>query len=229
MGSTVFSQFVDDAAKIKESGRWAELNGRMAQMAAEPGAGNEWYVQLLGQLCYQVLSEYSSLKRAYDEQTNGDAALIAWRARNLLELSVWATYFSESRDNARRLYEDAGRDAYDLLSIFQKRGQTRGQSSDWLSSLAGGKDDLVGRAAREGITTLDVRYLHVEAAAADCGLEDQYKIMSKVLSKFVHPTALQILGIVDDAKHSLQRDCFFGLGCLFFAGAFSALEKSVSI
>ena len=104
-------------------------------------------------------------------------------------------------------------------------GQKSGESSDWLSPLASGKIDLTARAAREGITTLDVRYMGVDDAAADSGLKDHYKIMSKMLSKFVHPTALQILGIIDDAKLSLQRECFFSLGCLFFTGAFSALEN----
>ncbi len=225
MDNPVFSKFVADAANIKESGRWTALNERIFQMADKPGAGNEWYVQLFGQLCYQVLSEYNSLKHTYDEKQNGDASLLAWRARNLLELSVWATYFTKSRDNARRLYEDAGRDAHELVGIFEMWGQKSGESSDWLSPLASGKIDLTARAAREGITTLDVPYMGVDDAAADSGLKDHYKIMSKMLSKFVHPTALQILGIIDDAKLSLQRECFFSLGCLFFTGAFSALEN----
>ncbi|MGH7076310.1 MAG: hypothetical protein ACREFD_19240 [Stellaceae bacterium] len=194
-------------------------------MAAKPEAGTGWYVQLFGQLCYQVLSEYSALKRAYDDEQNGEAALLAWRARNLLELSVWATYFSKSSDNARRLYEDAGRDAGELFGTFEKWGQKSGQSSNWLNSLASGIAGLAARAQGEGITTLDVRYMRVDDAAATCGWKDQYKIMSKMLSKFVHPTALQILGVDDDAKQSLQRECFFSLGCLFFTGAFNALEN----
>ncbi len=79
MNNPEFSRFVTDAANIKESGRWAALNERIVQMAANPGAGNEWYVQLFGQLCFQVLSEYRSLKRDYDENRSGDAALLAWR------------------------------------------------------------------------------------------------------------------------------------------------------
>jgi hypothetical protein len=69
--------------------------------------------------------------------------------------------------------------------------------------------------------------MRVEDAASKCGIADHYRIMSKVLSKFVHPTALQILDVVDDSKHELQRDSFFGLGCLFFVGAFSTMENLV--
>jgi hypothetical protein len=225
MGDPVFSKFAADAANIKESGRWTALNEHILQMAKKPEAGNEWYVQLFGQLCYQVLSEYSSLKRAYDEKQNEDVSLVAWRARNLLELSVWATYFTKSSDKARRLYEDAGRDAHELFGIFETWGRKSGQSFDWLSPLASFKTDLAERAAREGVTKLDAGYMRVDIAAADCGLQDHYKIMSKMLSKFVHPTALQILGVADDAKLAMQREWFFSLGCLFFTGAFTALEN----
>jgi hypothetical protein len=220
-----FSQFIANAASIKESGRWTALNERITKMAANPGLGNEWYVQLFGQLCYQVLSEYSSLKRVYDEKQNRDASLLAWRSRNLLELSVWATYFAKSMANARRLYEDAGRDAHELIGVFEAWGQKSGQSPDWLNSLENGKINIATHAANEGITTLDDRYMSVDNAAADCGMASHYKVFSKMLSKFVHPTALQILGRIDDVKLSLQREVFFSLGCLFFTGAFTALEN----
>jgi hypothetical protein len=102
------------------------------------------------------------------------------------------------------------------------------QSSDWLLPLASGKQDLLKRAAAEGIATLDARYMRIEAAVEECGFKDQFKVMSKMLSKFVHPTAMQILGVSDDAKHALQRDWFFGLGCTFFFGAFGVLEGGIS-
>lgn len=63
-------------------------------------------------------------------------------------------------------------------------------------------------------------------AAEKCGLAEPYKTLSKLLSKFVHPTALQILGVSDDATLAKQRECFFGLGCMFFCNAILALESS---
>jgi hypothetical protein len=45
-----------------------------------------------------------------------------------------------------------------------------------------------------------------------------------MLSKFAHPTAMQILAPPDEVKAVLQKDCFFSQGCLFFSGAFQALE-----
>ncbi|MGO4569333.1 DUF5677 domain-containing protein [Rhizobium sp. 2YAF20] len=222
-----FAKLVDDAANVKTSGRWGAMDAKIKRLAATPGDGNEWYVQLFGALCCQVFSEYHQLETAYSDGRE-NASLLAWRARNLLELSVWSKYFTTSRVHARRLYEDAGRDVLDLFSAFEKWGQATAQSTDWLGPLASGKQELSQRAAAEGIETLEGSYKSVAKAAEDCGISDHYRLFFKMLSKFAHPTAMQILGVPDEARHSLQRDFFFSHGCLFFAGAFAALESEAS-
>lgn len=113
-----FSRLVNDAADIAASGRWATVNVRIEALAANPGEGNAWWVELFAGLCSQSFSEYVSLQRAYDAKQNADAALLAWRARNLLELSVWSTYCAKGRENARRVYEDAGRDVRGIYDAF---------------------------------------------------------------------------------------------------------------
>ena len=228
MDNSLLSQFVADAANIKESGRWAAMNEKIVCLAKNPGVGKAWQVQLLGALCFQVFSEYRRLQDARAAERT-DPSLLAWRARNLLELSVWSAYFAKSCENAWRLYEDAGRDAKNVLDVFERWGKGTGQPVDWLSPIADGKDDLSRRAASEGIESLDGRYMRVEDAAGECGLKDMFKVMNKMLSKFAHPTAMQILGMADDEKQSLQRDTFYALGCCFFVGAVSALEKSVPL
>jgi hypothetical protein len=222
-----FAKFVDDAANVKTSGRWDAINAKITRLATKPGVGNEWYVQLFGALCFQVFSEYHLLEHAYGAG-RGNASLLAWRARNLLELSVWSRYFTKSREHARRLYEDAGRDVLDILSAFEKWGQATAQSTDWLGPIASSKQDLSQRAAAEGIETLEGSYKRVAEAAKDCGMSDHYTLTFKMLSKFTHPTAMQFLGAPDEARHALQRDCFFSQGCLFFTGAFVALESEAS-
>jgi hypothetical protein len=222
-----FAKHVADAANVKSSGRWAAMNAKIERLAEKPGVGNEWYVQLFGGLCYQVFSEYHLIESAYgDERQN--ASLLAWRARNLLELSVWSRYFTNGRKEARRLYEDAGRDVLDMIGAFEKWGQTTAQSSDWLDPLASGKQELSQRAPAEGIETLEGSYKRVADAARDCGMGEHFSLGFKMLSKFAHPTAMQILGPPDETKHALQRDCFFSQGCLFFTGAFVALESEAS-
>jgi hypothetical protein len=225
--SPEFAKFVNDAADVKTSGRWSAMNAKIERLAAKPGAGNEWHVQLFGSICYQVLSEYHQLERAYSAESE-NASLLAWRARNLLELSVWSKYFVTSRENARRLYEDAGRDILDLVSAFEKWGRATAQSTDWLDPLASGKQDLSQRATADGIETLEGSYKLVADAAKECGMGDHFAVSFKMLSKFAHPTAMQILAATDEEKHALQRDCFFSQGCLFFTGAFVALESETS-
>lgn len=220
-----FAQHVNSAAVIKSSGRWAAINATIKHMAANPEAGNEWYVHLFGGLCFQVLSEYSAIERAYTDNRKRDVSMIAWRARNLLELSVWATFFAKSKENARRLYEDAGRDTYQIFAAFEKWGQTRPQQADWLEPIATGKRDLTHRAAAEGIDTLEGGYHPVRLAAEECGMKDHYVVANKMLSKFADPTAMQILDATDEVQRDLQRDCFFSQGCLYFTGAIIALES----
>jgi plasmid stabilization system protein ParE len=132
MDDPVFTRFVEAADEIRTSGRWAAVNAAVERLAGNPGAGNEWYVQVVGGLCFCVFSEYLSLKRAYEDDRHRDSSLLAWRARNLLELSVWSIYAAKSRENARRLYEDAGRDARDVLSAFSNWGVDTAQTADWI-------------------------------------------------------------------------------------------------
>jgi hypothetical protein len=220
-----FSKLVQDAAEIATSGRWSAVNTAIKRQAANAGVDNAWYVQVFGALCFKVFSEYLMLKSAHTESREGDASLLAWRARNLLELSVWSVYFSKSKENARRIYEDAGRDALGVFSAFETWGKATAQDSDWLQLFTSAKQDLSQRAESEGIETLDGSYKQVHEAAKECGMGDHFRLMFRMLSKFAHPTAMQVLSLPDEAKNILQRDCFFSQGCLFFTGAFAALES----
>jgi Family of unknown function (DUF5677) len=220
-----FAKLIDDAANVATSGRWAAVNAEITRLAANPGEGNEWYVQLIGSLCSQVFSEYLHLKNAYAAE--GDVSLLAWRARNLLELLVWSMYCSKSRENAHRLYEDAGRDVLGLFSAFETWGQAEAQPPNWLKPLATAKQALSQRATADGIENLDGSYKRVSDAAKECGIGEPYAVYFKILSKFAHPTSMQILAPPDEAKYALQRVCFFSRGCLFFKTAFVFLESAL--
>jgi hypothetical protein len=50
-----------------------------------------------------------------------------------------------------------------------------------------------------------------------------------MLSKFAHPTAMRILAPPDEKREALQRDRVFSQGCLFFTGAFHALEGQLRV
>lgn len=103
-------RFPEAADDIRVSGRWAALNTRIEELAANPDQGNAWQTQLFGRLASEMFSEYLLLRESYLAPRRGDVPLLAWRARNLLELSVWATYCATSRDQARKWYVAALRD-----------------------------------------------------------------------------------------------------------------------
>jgi hypothetical protein len=153
-----------------------------------------------------------------------DAALLAWRARNLLELSVWSTYCAKTRENARRVYEDeaathaasmtpSSSGAWQLqrqaIGSIQLRLRSRispnGRSSWMVSSLW---TDLTSRSAKPQRNAVS----------------EHFSLSFKMLSKFAHPTAMRILAAPDEKRERVQRDLFFSHGCLFFTGAFHALE-----
>jgi hypothetical protein len=218
------SRLIDLAANIAASGRWKIVDEKITHLAANPGKGDAWWVQVFACLWYQVSSEYSLLKSAYADKKRRDVALLAWRARNLLELSVWCRYCVQSRENAFRFYEDAGRDVAGIFDAFTKWGVATAQDSEWLDPIANAKQDLSSRATAVGVNSVDGPYKEVRDAAQDCGLGEHFRVSFKMLSKFAHPTAMQILGPADETQASLQMDHFFSEGCLFYTGAFEAFE-----
>jgi hypothetical protein len=222
------SRLVDQAAEIASSGRWTAINDRIEALAPHPDAGNAWWLQLFGALCSQNFSEYLHLKKTYENQGRDETPELAWRARNLLELCVWSIYCAKNRQNARRFYEDAGRDVQGIFDAFIKWGTVTAQPSDWSDPLAVAKLDLANRALRnDGIQSLDGPYTRVGDAAKECGIGDHFAVSHKMLSKFAHPTAMCILAPYDEHREVVQRDLFFSQGCLFFTGAFNAVEGAL--
>ena len=217
---------VNFADQITTSGRWNALNNAIERLA-KIYAGREdlWYLQTLSGLTFLILTEYSRLKEANGDKRRDTVSLVAWRARNLLELAVWAVYCSGGVEKVRRLFEDAGRDETDMYNAFQKWGKATAQDANFISRFAGAKQDLAQRAAAEGIEELDASYMRAASAAKEIGMGDHFAVGTKLLSKWAHPTAMQILNVEDGEKINLQRECFFSLGCLHFTGAFTAVER----
>lgn len=223
-----FADFVQQADEIKTSGRWKALNEKVRCLADNNNGYDAWQVQVLAALCAQNFSEYLALKKAY-EDSGSEPSLIAWRARNLLEISVWSLYCAQSTENARVFYEDAGRDVVGIYDAFTKWGKTTSQDDDWLGPIDGAKQDISARAASEGIESLEGAFKQVREAAASCKIGDHYRVSYKLLSKFAHPTAMVIMSTPDSEKEKLQKDIFYNEGCISFVNGFGALEGVLSV
>jgi hypothetical protein len=219
-------RWVDEANPIRAGGRWEAVNANIRELCANPGAGNGWWVEVISSLCASSFSEYLSLKGAYEEPRS-EPSLIAWRARNLLELSVWSIYCSSDTDNARRLHIDAGRDVLGIFGAFSKWSAATGHEHIDVRTFDEAEHELLTRSAAQGIESLDGAYKSVSEAAKEIGMGEHFALSNKLLSKFAHPTAMQILSPPDDAKATTQKDVFFSHGCLFFTGAFTALERKL--
>jgi hypothetical protein len=116
-----FPTMVDLAVQIGTSGRWAALNDAIKRLGKSYGGHEDvWYLQTLSGLAFLILAEYNLLKEADDDHRRYTVSRLAWHARNLLELSVWAIYCMGGIPNVRRLYEDAGRDVADMYSALRQ-------------------------------------------------------------------------------------------------------------
>ena len=228
--SPEFAQWVQQAESIGKHGRWGVANTLIEQLCANPGAAGPAWVQVFASLAAATFSEYLALKSAY-EDPKSDPALIAWRARNLLELSVWGIYCSRSRENALRFFADGGRDLLNLFAAFEKWTEIVNKAAippAEMKEVAREKEELAARAALQGIESLEGAYVQVGEAAKAIGMGANFAVANKMLSKFAHPTAMQVLAPARvDEKLALQKQLFFSHGCLFFKGAFDAIEGSL--
>jgi Family of unknown function (DUF5677) len=218
--------WIEKASDIGTTGRWEALNKRLVRLFNQPGEADRILIQVCGALCASIFSEYLAMKREYEDSNSGPP-LIAWRARNLLELSVWSIYCSKSNENARRLYADGGRDVINLINAFAKWTEVAGRGEPEVKPIELEKTELAKRAALQGVESLEGAYKQVSEAAKEIGMGANFSVANKMLSKFAHPTAMQIMGTASKDKLALQKLLFHSHGCLCFTGAFNALESTL--
>src|ERR1017187_6404774 len=150
----------------------------------------------------------------------------AWNARNLLELWVWLKYCATSRENARRFHEDALRDMQGLTDALSKLHSLQGIPNEFEASAR----MKIAEAARDklGLDYLDSDYTHVAVAAKAVGLGDFFASNNRLLSKFAHPTAGLVLGIMHQSETHRNLQATLTTSGLFFAGqCVIALEEIV--
>jgi len=218
------TDFINEVEDIKTSGRWNSLNEKIKILSAVSDNESEWITSVFSGLIYRIFKEYHRMQEAH-KYTDDDLAIVAWHARNLLELGVWSIYCTKNKGNARRFYEDAGRDHHDILVKLKEWGEKTHQGSEWKKENNNGLKHFTKAAAKKNVLDLDSKYLRVSNVAKGLGLGENYEMANKMLSKFAHPTAgYVVLPIVGEGAKKLKVT-FFIQGCVSFLAAFNHLEQ----
>ena len=143
----------------------------------------------------------------------------------LLELWVWLKYCATSQENARRFYEDALRDMQGLTDALSKLHSLQGIPNEFEASAR----VKIAEASGQARVRLSGQSLtHVAGAAKAVGLGDFFVSNNKLLSKFAHPTAGLVLGIMHPSETHRNLQATLTTSGLFFAGqCVIALEEIV--
>src|SRR5258708_14954405 len=164
-----------------------------------------WYAILATNLLASVARVCHDLRQTIEQKEALPAA--AWNARNLLELWIWIEHCTASQENARRFYEDALRDALGLTESLSEMCKLTGVVNEYEDEA---RRKLAEVALKEhGIASLDTNYERVARAAKKVGLQEWYAACNAHLSKFAHPTAGLVVGIMHQSKNviDLQPTC----------------------
>ncbi len=219
--------WIEAAKSINLSGRWKAINNRLIELNSDPKNYKDWRVQVLAGLCAQVFVEYKQVRKVFEREDEYCSA-IAWYARNLLELYVWAKYCTASEENARVFYEDEVRDSLDLVNQIETWGETTKQGADWLAIFPPAKDRLKKNADLQGIEDLDDNYSRIAKIAREMGIHLEFGVSNKLLSKYAHPTALLVFMQRKPENIKIMRKMFYEKACFFFLSAFQCLEFHIS-
>lgn len=220
---------IEQASDIEMSGRWSLFNQRITVLVTSFEEDSQWRFVLLANLADRVFYEFNKLRKSYMDPEN-DISLMAWRARNILELSIWSYYITRSEENAKKFEGDAARDALDIVGAYNKWGVKTAQDKDWIEKMKNTGEDIKQKAQSRNVHNLEKSYQRINKAAEELGIEDHYNIANKQLSKHAHPTAMHIQAPLND-KNAMQplKELFYEEGCGFFVGAFGVLEEHLKL
>jgi hypothetical protein len=194
----------------------AILQGHTEQVEA-------WHLSLFVKIIESVSRICRDLLDTMDREALPAAA---WNARNLLELWVWITYCSASRDNAWRFHEDALRDMTGLTESLAKMSELVESVNKYVPE-AQQKIQILA-SEQLGMSAIDSKFLNVAEAAKAVGIDNWYSPCNKHLSKFAHPTAGLVIGIMPQTKKLRDMQAVCTTHGLYFAGeCVSSLEKFI--
>lgn len=140
----------------------------------------------------------------------------AWIARNLLELLVWVKYCGVSVENAWKFHEDALRDLKGLTDVHQKICDILGIENETSGITVQMMKDVAFE--KLGLKDIDSKYLSVADASKEEGVNLNFFPPShKFLSKFAHPTAALVHGIMPQTEIRLNLQAICTTEGVYFA------------
>ena len=155
--------------------------------------------------------------------------VVAWIARNLLELHVWVKYCGVSRENAWRFHEDALRDVKGLMDNHKKTCDAM-DIEDNFSAIAAQR--IKEASEKLGLEDIDSNFFAVAAAAKAPGVDlgGLFGPLHRSLSKFAHPTAGLVHGISHQTEACRQLQAGFTTEGVYFAAQSTlAVEAQLEI
>jgi len=164
-----------------------------------------------------VAALLKSARRAYQHLFTGrkdnDSTQAAWACRNLLELRIFAKYIVQSEANRKRFIQDFFIDMEQMAEVQKKITIQVAPdiSIDENDAFISGMRKMQKELGAEGH-----EYLRAREEARTLGLEEEFNVMNKVCSKYVHPTALSIWSIERERGGTLNG-VLVGMGCKYLA------------
>jgi hypothetical protein len=162
-----------------------------------------------------MLTELQKLKAGFTKNTG----MLAWACRDLLELNIFIQYVLHSKSNLQRFLSDRLIDGIQIFEYFKAWQQsfepnTPTPEIDETLRLARIKKD------EEGLT--DNMPLRTGTLAEEIGVMSEYRLLNKVCSKLIHPTAWSVLAMNDEGEYAAFRPFLLHAG---IRHGLQALEK----
>jgi hypothetical protein len=171
-----------------------ELDGRLEDLETRVKArrvGGDLaraLMPVVGRTRYEIRRILDSLE--------GPDEVLAWRARNLFELRLWALFISQSAENARQWLAEAVTDEKELLTAFLKSPAR--EVSDEKQVAAARLQELEAASSHIGPRLREFELAKVvEEGEGGKGTVIERDVFFQLYSKFVHPSSLLVNGTLD--------------------------------
>ena len=175
------------------------------QMVIEP-----WNLKVLYGLLQSGLHALRHIRRGWPEE---DMSLLAWSARNILELELWTEFVTLNTENALRFHQDWLNDVAGMMERSDPNVSVPYDDMDY-----SGVDVETAQAsiAKEHAASSELpkQYLRISNVAKLLGKELEFSRTNPIYSKFIHPTAFSVLSFPSERTRTNISTLFLHNGCM---------------